>query len=43
MLIERTQTTAFNDHDSLMHHGDLFCKTKSASRIKGMINLGILF
>ena len=44
MLIERTQTSTFYDNDTLLHHVNcVFVKKKSASRIKSMINLEILF
>ena len=44
MLIESTQTSTFHDNHTLVHHVNCdFCKKKSASRIKSMINLEILF
>ena len=44
MLIERTQTSTFHDNHTMMHHVNcVFVKEKSASRIKSMINLEILF
>ena len=44
MIIEGTQTSPFYENDTLMHHvNSVFVKQKSASMVKSMINMVILF